>query len=217
VNQPLDRDLATYVHFFASDGQPLGQEDHAPCCEAVYGYRTAEWDVGSEIADTFRPPPSGTGYVQIGMYALDNGDIDPYGRSIEIQLAPVDVSQTSHPLDIELGNRIMVRGYELSEDPKNLKLTVYWQARGHIDKDYTTFVHVLDSSGKILQQVDRQPIEGVFPTSWWRVGQIVRDSFLLPASIGQATLEFGLYDSQNGRRLPRADGEGDTISLNLGS
>jgi Protein O-mannosyl-transferase TMEM260-like len=213
LGQPLDRDLATFVHFFDGDGHPLGQEDHAPCCEAIYGYRTTEWKVGREIADRFNAPPAGTAYLQIGMYALENGDVDSYGNDIEIQLRPIAVSQTATALNVELGDAIVARAYELSADSKQIRLTVYWQARHNITREYTGFVHVLDASGKVIRQVDREPVDGAFPTTFWKVGETVRDSFVLPSANGQTKLEFGLYDTENGQRLTRADGEGDTISI----
>jgi hypothetical protein len=215
VARPLDRDLATFIHFFDADGQPLGQQDHAPCCEALFGYRTSEWEVGREYADTFRPAPAGTTYLQLGMYALDSGDIDPFGRTLFLQLKPVELSPSARHLGIRLGDAIIARAYEISREGGNLKLALFWETGAALGKDYTMFVHLLDSSGKILKQVDREPLAGVFPTGAWRPGQLVRDTYTLPATNGAVKLEFGLYDASNGQRLMRADGSGDVIAIDL--
>jgi hypothetical protein len=215
VEKPLVRDLATYVHYYDADGHPIGQEDHASCCEAVYGYRTTEWEVGKEIADTFRPAPAGTTFLQVGMYALDNGDIDQYGSTIALQTGSVEMNQIAQPLGIGLGESIIARGYELTNDGETLHLELYWEARSGVTHDYKVFVHTLDSSGKILQQVDREPLDGVYPTSAWQAGQVVRETFLLPSTNGQVAIEFGLYDAGKGKRLARADGGGDSISIGL--
>ena len=215
VRKPLERDLATFVHFFDAEGRPLGQEDHAACCEAIYGYRTTEWEVGREVADTFRAAPTGTSYLQIGMYSLNNGDIEPYGRNLAIQTETLEVPTTAEPLGIGLGKSISASAYELSNNGKSVKLTVYWQALAGVPKDYSVFVHALDAGGKILQQVDRQPLNGAFPTSAWKSGQTVFDTFTLPSSSDLAKLEFGLYDAANGVRVARADGKGDSITIDL--
>jgi hypothetical protein len=215
ARHPLQSDFATFVHFFDGDGQPLGQEDHAACCEAIFAYRTSEWEVGREYADTFRPAPGSTSYLQLGMYAVNNGDIDPFGRTLYLQIKPVELSRNARPLGIRLGEAINARAYELSVDGETVKLTLYWETRGAGLKDYAVFVHLFDSSGKILQQVDREPLDGVYPTSAWQPGQLVRDTYSLPATKGGVKLEFGLYDAANGQRLKRADGSGDVIAINL--
>lgn len=86
VQQSLDRDLATFVHYFDAAGNKIAQDDRAACCEAIYGYSTRDWEKGSLIADLFGSPPSNTQYVEIGMYELVNGDIEPYGATIRVEL-----------------------------------------------------------------------------------------------------------------------------------
>lgn len=86
VHLPLDRDLATFVHYFDAAGNKIAQDDRAPCCEAIYGYSTRDWEKGGLIADAFRPPPSSTQFIEIGMYELINGDIEAFGETIRVQL-----------------------------------------------------------------------------------------------------------------------------------
>lgn len=88
LNGPLSRDLASYVHWLDAQGAKIGQEDRAACCEAVYGYRTSEWEPGRVYADRFRPPPPNAAKYEIGAYELVNGDIEPYGESLMLTLGP---------------------------------------------------------------------------------------------------------------------------------
>lgn len=215
IDKPLDLDLASFVHFFDAAGTALGQQDHGPCCEAVYGYRTTEWEAGQVMADRFRPEPPNTWYVQIGMYSLNNSDISPYGHVIALQVKPVVPGEEANPLGIVFGNSLRARGYELSNDGKYLHLLIYWEALQGVSKDYTVFVHLIDGAGKILQQADHQPVNGVYPTGAWKVGQIVGDTIEVPTESGQAKLEFGLYDPADGQRLARADGSGDTALIDI--
>jgi len=64
-------------------------------------------------------------------------------------------------------------------------------------KDYTWFVHALDSKGALVSQDDRPPL---VPTSGWRPGEEHKDWFSLPApSAPGAELEIGAYDAAGGR------------------
>lgn len=215
IKQPLDRDLATFVHFFDQGGRPIGQQDHAPCCQTTYGYRTTEWSVSREIADTFNPPPAGAIYAQVGMYGLSGGDIDSYGRTVTLQIAPLMVSPTAHLLRVGLGGVITLRGYELSREGNQMQVTVFWECTNKVAQDYSIFANLLDSAGGVAQKLERQPLDGLYPTSEWKEDQIVLDSFALPYTATASKLEFGLKDPTNGTRLARADGQGDSIMIQI--
>jgi 4-amino-4-deoxy-L-arabinose transferase-like glycosyltransferase len=85
VAKPLTKDLATFVHFLDAKGEKIGQDDRAACCEAVFGYRTSEWQPGQIYVDVFKPAPVGTVSFLLGMYENVNGDIEPYGEEITIK------------------------------------------------------------------------------------------------------------------------------------
>lgn len=55
-----------------------------------------------------------------------------------------------------------------------------WQALQPDQRDYTIFLQLLDDSGTLRWQLDRQPQIGFSPTSTWQTGQIVQDPFALP-------------------------------------
>ncbi len=71
-----------------------------------------------------------------------------------------------------------------------------------LDKDYTVFVHFLDSHDELLFTDDHQPPE---PTSTWQEGSTIeyaRTVFVpLYPYLGTATIEMGLYFSETGERL----------------
>lgn len=85
VKKGLDKDLATYVHYLDAQGNKIAQDDRAACCEAVYGYRTREWEPGRMYADVFKPAPPDTVGFRVGMYETINGDIEAYGEPLEIK------------------------------------------------------------------------------------------------------------------------------------
>lgn len=86
-----------------------------------------------------------------------------------------------------------------------LPLTLYWRTEATPDCDYTVFRQVLDASGAVVAQLDSQPNSGLYPTSTWSSGVVVRDTArlelpaLLPA--GEYRVVVGLYDPSTLERL----------------
>jgi len=85
VKKPLDRDLATYVHYLDAQGNKIAQDDRAACCEAVYGYRTREWEPGHTYADVFKPAPPNAASFLVGMYENVNGEIETYDEPVLVK------------------------------------------------------------------------------------------------------------------------------------
>lgn len=91
----------------------------------------------------------------------------------------------------DLGNGIHIRGTEVRrQDPRTILLTVYWQATGPINHDYSVAVHLVaqdppQSESDILDQDDSlHPVGGWYPTTRWRAGEIIRDMYLLQVPDG---------------------------------
>lgn len=74
-----------------------------------------------------------------------------------------------HVLTADFGSAIHLRGYTLHteavDDHGTLALTLQWQARGVIDREYMLFIHVLSADGQIVQRVDVPPGGPDAPTS----------------------------------------------------
>lgn len=128
-----------------------------------------------------------------------------------IELSPTPIvdeaalltSSSIIPTNFDLGNGAVIRGYQLGwasgnagdgagNEDRALLLTVYWQAVGVMAADYSTAVHLVavdppSGPADILTQADRaHPVDGWYPTTRWRPGEIVRDSYLLPVPAGSA-------------------------------
>ncbi|MCL4489737.1 MAG: glycosyltransferase family 39 protein [Chloroflexi bacterium] len=143
----------------------------------------------------------------------------------------------AHPLDIQFGqatsgpdkdnSAIALAGFSL--DPQKvqagnpLELTLFWKGVQPVSRDYTVFVHLLDSSGRIVAQNDHQPQNGEYPTSLWDAGEQVQDVATLTvpteSPAGKYQIEVGLYDPNTLQRLSvvgNSDGaKGDHIVLEV--
>lgn len=126
-----------------------------------------------------------------------------------IRFQPTTTGPAESPLDVVLGDHVRFLGYDIGETPvagQSLSLTLYWQALDAVKQDYTIFVHLLGSDGNLLAQHDAPPIEGLYPTSQWIVGDIFSHqiTFYIPedAPPGQYELLTGMYIYPDLTRLP---------------
>jgi hypothetical protein len=118
---------------------------------------------------------------------------------------------------VTFGGAIRLRGYDWQPDEAALNLTLYWESVTAVTKNYKTFIHILDENDAIVAQADRQPVNGLAPTSRWQPGDLIRDSYqiTLPSDLppGPYAVRAGLYTEENGR-LPITSGPaGDAINL----
>ncbi|MBX3013969.1 MAG: glycosyltransferase family 39 protein [Caldilineaceae bacterium] len=93
---------------------------------------------------------------------------------------------------------------------ETVSVRLVWSATVPPQHDYTIFVHWVDASGTPLAQMDRQPLDGFYPTSAWQPGTWVAEVYplALPATLpaGNYRLLTGLYNPTTFERLPLADG-----------
>jgi hypothetical protein len=98
-------------------------------------------------------------------------------------------------------------------------VTLYWKSIAKTDKDYTVFVHLIDSSGRVRAQVDAQPRGGTYPTSIWDAGEVIRDDYTLPLprdlAPGEYTIEVGAYEYPSLTRLTVSDADGNRLGDHL--
>jgi hypothetical protein len=68
------------------------------------------------------------------------------------------------------------------------------QAQRRIPTPYTVFLHLVDADGRIVTQIDREP---VLPTTSWPISTTIDDPYVLaiPAEAGPGTYQLlaGLY------------------------
>lgn len=99
---------------------------------------------------------------------------------------------------------------------QEVHVTAHWQALRPQTTDWTVFVQVLDSANQIRGQRDTQPHGGAYPTTRWRPGEVVTDTYTVTvasdAPAHNLRLIMGLYDWQTLQRLPVQAG-GDFVAV----
>ncbi|NDJ62718.1 MAG: hypothetical protein GYB67_16465 [Chloroflexi bacterium] len=123
-------------------------------------------------------------------------------------------------IDAVYADQIALYGCSLVAAGDDLTLTLIWQALAPIERDYTVFVHLvngLDADGAILDQRDRMPVAGRYPTSLWQPGEYVRDvyRFVRPPTLDPQAYAFrvGWFWPPDGSRLARHDAPGDSLII----
>jgi hypothetical protein len=176
---------------------------------------TLEWEANEVVRGEYGLQVSP--FLEGGEYALTLGlvsetcavdeaalvDLGEY----EIEALPRDFSEPTpmQPTEVQFGETLLLRGYDLRPSADSLELILYWQARQRMDRSYKVFAHLIDSStGELVVQDDSVPRRWTYPTHWWETGEIVEDLIELPLEgvpSGDYTLEVGVYDQDTGIRL----------------
>jgi hypothetical protein len=247
--RPMERSYIVSNHLLnSSDLQRYGGRDRVPKTQ----YSTGIWVPGEVVRDEYSVPidpsaPSGVYRLDIGLYfelvgQNWNAPLVQDGKTLEtntVTIAPIKVGgpppgitvetpAPQHPRADNLEDFVTLLGYDMSQEPEALQLTLYWRSEAMLPADYTTFVHVRDSTGQatgqagtIVAQMDRPPADGAYPTSLWDPSEVIRDSIQIPipaqVPAGEYEIVIGLYDFVTGRRLAmlndRGEPAGDHIRL----
>ena len=87
------------------------------------------------------------------------------------------------PLQVTFGDQLKLIGADVSEpsvQPGGLiEITLYWQAVAPIEKDYSTFVHLLDENEVVVAQRLMFPGQGLWPTSQMKVGDVIPTRYII--------------------------------------
>jgi hypothetical protein len=114
---------------------------------------------------------------------------------------PAVQGEPEYLLEGRLGEAMALRGY--GRDPgsprpgQDLEVTLYWQPLQPLEREYHSFVHLLDDEGDIVTQSDQRPGGVYYPTTLWRPGESFQDRHWLfvPADArpGLYWLVAGMY------------------------
>ena len=188
---------------------------HPETPTGAYWLRVATYDRGRQ--DPSDLPVFDAQGNQAGNH-LNLGPIKVHGRPPELSSEGL-ISSPPVPdslLNSRFADQIDLLGYDLSGHRlvpgQSLDLTLYWSSRGRPIRDYTVFLHLIDSQGQLRGQADSPPTSGNYPTSVWDAGEVIADSHTLSLApdlqAGGYRLAIGLYHQETGQRIPMIDEDG---------
>ncbi len=236
--EPVSEDYLSTVHLLGRENISVGHVNRYPAEGMI---PTSQWQTGQIWRDVYNvyvnQDAEGPARLRIlaTLYdteeAADITAVGPGGNAAELLIvgearlaaSSSELLAVERPFEVSFADNITLLGYGLSPSSPSpgdvLRIDLFWQADGTPSLDYTIFVQLLDSDGNQITGADGPPVNGDFPTGWWRLDDLILDTHLmqLPNNItsGDYTILIGLYDPLTGQRSLRLDGQGDAISLPL--
>lgn len=238
ASAPLGRDLRFYVAYLAPDGTLLHDSEFYPPVGVLWyptstwqpgvpvQLSTLPWTLATDRFTLALGVYAGANWAEgerlavdaadAGLPVLENGTLlrlGGYRRTPSGGWTPIlpDAAAPTTALDVRFGAHLVLDGATLpatAQAGTGLVFTLDWRATAPVNQDYTAFVHLLDSAGNTVAQLDWQPHDtlGPLPTSAWLPERPVADSqtLSLPGELppGVYRLIAGLYAWQDGTRLP---------------
>jgi len=222
-----DVNYVLFAQLFGREAAKIGQRDTYP---GLGHYPTSFWQPGQVILDEV-PIPVAPGAVapsrlrlDVGLYERGAGRlaaVDSEGDVVDgatigwLKLASTEeIPPPAVSTDYRLGDAIHLTGYDLKRESDHLLLTLRWACRASIGRDYTIFVHLLDSGGNVVSQADGPPVGGDYPTSLWAPDETIVEERVLDVgdlSSGVYDLGVGMYLLETGDRLPVTDAGGERL------
>ncbi len=189
---------------------------------------TSAWRVGPVMPDRYRVPlPLNTGLTQAWRFqallydaqtdtrlpltldarpaedVLTLGTVRVAGTSIATM---PDATRLATPVTFDLAIALTHADADAQADGVHVRLL--WESLKSLPGDVTVFVHAYDAGGKLIATGDGPPMGNSFPTSLWQKGDKVLDEhvLILPngLSLNDVQIKVGLYQPQDGGRLPAA-------------
>jgi uncharacterized membrane protein YidH (DUF202 family) len=109
-------------------------------------------------------------------------------------------------------NGISLLGYDI--DTEN-KLTLYWQTSKPLAQNLNVFVHVVNDSEVIVEQVSGVPVSYTRPTPGWAIDEIIADRINITFPLGEGLqVRVGWFDPITGERVKLTNGSDFIVLTN---
>ena len=189
---PIGRQYSIGLVLLGRGGVPVAKLD---CFPGGGTYPTTCWKPGEILVDRYRLTVTGVGelpsaaHLVVFLHGPDGGNasvMDAGGKQSDrasfgqVRTAPSRrrCSRPRNSVDATLGGLVRMVGYDVSGFDVRagdvLTTSLYWQAEKPLQQDYQVFLHLV-RDGKPVAQGDGPPSDGAYPSSLWRVGEVVAD------------------------------------------
>ena len=169
--QPLDRNLNVLVRLVDASGAEIARSEGWP-----WGRPTTAWPVGAVWPDGHTlqlPADAQPGPVRIAMSFYDPQTLDLLDNEATVGYLVVGPTPLTEPPAAlaTFGDNLDLLAVQLPQagwaPGATVPITVTWQTAKPLDRRYTVFMHLLDSSGQLAAQADQEPFGGFYPTDRW--------------------------------------------------
>ncbi len=156
--------------------------------------------------------------------APERYSLSSVGPLVRVQPQPVTTApQLAHLLD-SVGDfgAVNLIGYDLdtsrlaaipnrwhAENGRVMRVTLYWQVEDKIANDALISVKLVRRDKRVVGQIDHRPVRDAYPTTAWRAGEIIADTYDVPLFLGITPSRYAvnvtMYDATSGAVLGQRD------------
>ncbi|MDW8102631.1 MAG: 6-pyruvoyl-tetrahydropterin synthase-related protein [Anaerolineae bacterium] len=141
--------------------------------------------------------------VVAGILILKVWWIEPHTFWFRLQSPPGKALPAQNSVNLRLGDKVALIGYDLESkvvrQGGELHVRLYWQALKFLDKDYSSFVHLIGTDGRLYAQSDSMH-PAYIPTSTWNPSLYVVDEHYVRIPPDTPPVAFsvkvGLYERE---------------------
>ncbi len=153
--------------------------------------------------------------VEEGARSQGDRDPEPFITYLGFYVAPV---QSVQPALARFQGGVKLVSAVVHVVDEGVRVELSWHATADLPDDYTVFVHYMRDEQRVGQD-DAQPAGGRYPTSRWRVGDIVHDTHVIPVLDApdptRDGILVGLYRAVDGQHLDLLDQAGNPAGVSL--
>ncbi len=187
------------------DGPPADRL--SPTAVLIWPY--ADW----QRAWALLPAPAEIA-VEEGALSQGDRDAEPHVTYLDFTALPVEPAEATLAR-FEGGIELLTVTTAVQAEGA-LGVRLRWRVTAPLAEDYTVFVHYM-RDGQRIAQGDSRPAGGRYPTTVWRVGDVVCDDHVVAgvgAPIpGRDSLLFGFWQPDSGRNLSLLDEAGNPAGI----
>jgi hypothetical protein len=100
---------------------------------------------------------------------------------------PDNAVRIGRPISVDILLLAYHTEWQSRHDGKRLRLTLYWKTTAQITASLKVSARLLDDAGKMIAQRDGIPVHNAYPTTAWRIGEVIPDVYELPLPAKQVT------------------------------
>jgi 4-amino-4-deoxy-L-arabinose transferase-like glycosyltransferase len=162
-----------------------------------------------------KPPSFEDTFQLIKTYTLPDGDTVYFYRNafhrVPRRFSEVLLSALDRIQQVNFGDKILLLGYNMSVEERELRLGLHWLCREPIDEDYIVYLKLVNGVYHLFGQQEGRPHWDSLPTHTWTKGQLIADERVLEVLPGTPPgfyqVELILLDAHRGTVLETGDRE----------
>lgn len=175
-------------------------------------YPTSQWQVGDiwrfQVFQRIPAEADGPFKFSLKLNGSESAALDLTSINVTAPERVFTAPAIANTSSILFGDSIELNGYSIEITDNQLRITLLWHALATPSADLSAFIHIEDSTGRIVAQSDAIPANWSRPTPGWVAGEYILDPRLLAAlPAGEYTVYVGLADRLTGARLLTANGQ----------